>query len=314
VALADAEMRDDALGRLAAHDWYVAGYATVFAQTDRGAEYLDTLTTIMQSRTRTEDERNTASWFGYVVALNQGRPREAMGLRSSRIPQDSDWHLLKVLYWNGVIEDIELVLRRADSTARAPFGPTAAEQRSQLSTTCWLALWRSGRGETSGVASLLQRLQAGLTMGDSVVANGAAPVCTSLVRATLAVRQGRSDAMSLVAQVDSILLSWPYRTDYRISRLLSNLLVAGLYEELEQPERALAAVRRRPYHLPLGAVYHLSTMLRQEGRLAAVTGDREGAIRAYAHYLALRSDPEPEVLPEVQAVREELARLLGEPE
>jgi hypothetical protein len=268
----------------------------------------------MRSRTRTEDERNDASWFGYVVALNQGRPREAMGLYSNRVPQDSDWHLLKVLYWNGVIEDIELVLRRADSTARAPFGPTAAEQWSQLRTTCWLALWRTGRGETSGVGSLLQRLEAGLTMGDSVVPDGAAPVCTSLVRATLAVRQGRTDAMSLVAQVDSILLSTPYRNDYRIGVLLPNLLVAALYEELEQPERALAAVRRRPYHWPVGGVYYLSTMLREEGRLAELTGDREGAIRAYTHYLELRADPEPEVLPEVQAVREELAKLLGEPE
>ncbi len=45
-----------------------------------------------------------------------------------------------------------------------------------------------------------------------------------------------------------------------------------------------------------------------------MTGDRERAISAYGHYLELRSDPEPEVLPEVEAVRDELARLVGEPE
>ena len=54
--------------------------------------------------------------------------------------------------------------------------------------------------------------------------------------------------------------------------------------------------------------------MREEGRLAALTGDRERAIEAYSHYLNLRSDPELEVLPEVQAVRNELARLVGEPE
>ena len=36
------------------------------------------------------------------------------------------------------------------------------------------------------------------------------------------------------------------------------------------------------------------------------------AIRAYQHYLALRDDPEPSVRPEVDAVRVELATLVGE--
>ena len=52
-----------------------------------------------------------------------------------------------------------------------------------------------------------------------------------------------------------------------------------------------------------------STFLREEGRLAAKLGDREAAIRAYRHYLMLRSDPEPEIRPEVERVRAELARL-----
>jgi hypothetical protein len=53
--------------------------------------------------------------------------------------------------------------------------------------------------------------------------------------------------------------------------------------------------------------------LREEGRLAALLGDREGAIKAYSHYLALRYNPEPAVKPEVDRVRAELAQLVGEP-
>ncbi len=44
----------------------------------------------------------------------------------------------------------------------------------------------------------------------------------------------------------------------------------------------------------------------------ALTGDREGAIRAYRHYLELRSDPEQALQPEVERVREQLAKLVGE--
>jgi len=225
-------------------------------------------------------------------------------------PQDPEHYLDDVLYWNRPLEDTELVLQREDSTARAPLGPTAAQQRGQLVAACRLARWRLANGETSGVASLLQRLEAGLTMGDSVVPHGASPVCTTTVRAMLALRQGRTNALALTERVDSMLLSFPRRIDYGPSIFavsLFNLVVAGLFEELGQPERALAAIRR----VAQGPQW-LSTKLYEEGRLAALTGDPEGAIQAYTHYLELRSDPDPEVLPEVVAVRAELARLLGE--
>ena len=54
---------------------------------------------------------------------------------------------------------------------------------------------------------------------------------------------------------------------------------------------------------------HWAPLLREEARLAALLGDREGAIRAYQLYLALRSKPEPELMPEVERVRAELGRL-----
>ena len=38
----------------------------------------------------------------------------------------------------------------------------------------------------------------------------------------------------------------------------------------------------------------------------------EGAIRTYQHYLALRYDPDPQLQPEADEVRAELAQLLGE--
>jgi hypothetical protein len=56
--------------------------------------------------------------------------------------------------------------------------------------------------------------------------------------------------------------------------------------------------------------WYLSTFLREEGRLAALTGDTADAVRAYRHYLALRPHPEPEVTPEVAAVRAQLGELV----
>ncbi len=54
----------------------------------------------------------------------------------------------------------------------------------------------------------------------------------------------------------------------------------------------------------------LAAYLGMEGRLAERVGDHAGAIRAYEHYLALRSDPEPGLRPGRDSVRAELARIV----
>ena len=58
--------------------------------------------------------------------------------------------------------------------------------------------------------------------------------------------------------------------------------------------------------------FFLSTYLREEGRLAELTGDVEGAIAAYRQFLALRAEPEAELREEVEDVRERLERLVQE--
>jgi hypothetical protein len=88
-----------------------------------------------------------------------------------------------------------------------------------------------------------------------------------------------------------------------------NLEVARLRERQGDLRAALAAVRRRPYAYHL--TDYLAAHLRAEGRLAALTGDSAGAVRAYRHYLALRSDAEPSVRPSVDSVRAELTKLVG---
>jgi hypothetical protein len=89
-----------------------------------------------------------------------------------------------------------------------------------------------------------------------------------------------------------------------------NLVVARLLESQSNLPGALAAVRRNVYGL--GWRRFLSTYLREEGRLAARTGDKAGARRANRHYLALRSDPEPPLRADRDSLRAEVARFGGE--
>jgi hypothetical protein len=94
---------------------------------------------------------------------------------------------------------------------------------------------------------------------------------------------------------------------------IPNLLLARDLVQHGDTTGALAASRRRTWAGVSGDIDGplLPEFLREEGRLAALTGDVTGAIRAYEIYLALRDAPtgyEPWDA-EREAVQEELAAL-----
>jgi hypothetical protein len=116
----------------------------------------------------------------------------------------------------------------------------------------------------------------------------------------------RPDAARSLDRLDSLLLTGMGDSP----TLPPNIIAARLHEALGDTRGALAAIRR---HTSGFQPRFLSTYLREEGRLAALTGDTAAAITAYRHYLALRSDPEPSLRPEADQVRNELAALVAEP-
>lgn len=102
-----------------------------------------------------------------------------------------------------------------------------------------------------------------------------------------------------------------------VVKVLPPEMAAGVNAERFGREIKLAAPLQHPHIVPLlhagrSDDLEVASCLREEGRLAALTGDRAGAIRAYNPYLDLRPNPEPAVQPRVDEVKTELARLVGE--
>ena len=129
-----------------------------------------------------------------------------------------------------------------------------------------------------------------------------------LLDAPLAAASGRADAPAALARLDSALRDPPMAmASDEIFGPVGNLVAARLWERSGDVPRALAAVRRRLFFQR--RAYFFGAVLRQEGRLATLAGDRAGAVVAYRRYLRLRGDAEPSVRTEVASVRGALADL-----
>jgi hypothetical protein len=241
-----------------------------------------------------------------TLALNRGRPAAALRIRQQEpeIRNRTRWSDLNrvtdALYWDGdTLAGVESARRLEQAAAALP--PTDIMKPI---AGCVLEQWQLAHGELATARRTIAALRAVQPApADSegvMIARG----CAILLEAVLAAAEQRPDAARKLQALDSLMRTGP---PYRSMDQAWNLVAARLFEAAGDRTSALAAVRRRLYDVaePL----FLSSYLREEGRLAALTGDTAGAVRAYRHYLALQANPEPAFQRRVRAVRAELARL-----
>ena len=252
-----------------------------------------------------------ASILAHVLALNRGRPRAALAaLQAMPVDHEQErlqWRVVDALYWDGDTIAAAEAVRELHRYAAAPPAQGVADRDAQTGDFCVEEQWRLARGDSAGAGSAIGRLRAARPRGagsvDAVLSAEHVRVCAAVLETWVAVLGKRPGAGLLLSRLDSLSRNGALRVP-------ENLVVARLHEARNDPRGALVAIRRRC----MGFSLIFSTCLREEGRLAAITGDTASAITAYRHYLALRSDPEPALKPEVERVRAELAALVGEPQ
>jgi len=261
--------------------------------------------TLFIGRASDRVERRIALASAYMLAQNRGRPREAAGWLLRRSMEQDDvlstwtWAAFAALFWDGdrALADSIVEIRASVIGQDTLVAERDSLREIQLSRhVSQQGLWDLMQGDTARAAAAVRWLR-----------RNNHPLGADFVDVLLATRTRRPDAATLRARIDSVTLegccavtivNW------------ANLVAARAHEAAGRDADALRAVRRGVWRFPPQL---LSTFLRDEGRLAAKQNDRAGAIRAYRHYLALRSDPEPELRAEVEQVRAELARLERQP-
>jgi tetratricopeptide (TPR) repeat protein len=254
-------------------------------------------------------ERRGATQDVTAQLLNRGRPDEAnrvleafeLGFgRSRAVGGVREFQVFAALYWDGDARAGLAATKRLRSYLNGEvMGP--GEVGDHLTAACALAHWYVAAGEFDAARAMLARVRR-LARRASSATSAVSPVCVPAVEAQLDATRDRGSARGALARLDSTLLAISNYRDQLVT--VGNIVAARLHARHGDVQRSLEMVRRRT-----GFVMFLSTQLREEGHLAASIGDTAGAIRAYRHYLALRSEAEPRLRPDVESVRRELARL-----
>lgn len=286
----------------AALDTMVTNMGVVIAGTVQGfqydASYLDALVRGARLRSGSRAEDSVALDLWAMVLANAGQRTEAVRAADSidRLGSSINVSILLGLYGDG---DTAVAARWARTLAPLADGPEAAEgpeRRRQLESACAVGLWHSARGDTASARRMVARMTTATVQRDGAWTEARSHLCAAVIAAYY-------DPVA-VDRLDSIMRTGPQPT--LRNHPFEHLPLARLLAARGDYQRALQAVRRTT---PYGDGTLLAPSRRLEGELAARLGDRAGAERAWRHYLFLRANPDPALIPQRDSVRAALERL-----
>jgi hypothetical protein len=251
-------------------------------------------------------ERTRAIAQARWLALNRGRPQAALRFDDSVVSLEGQpyWGLgfgiLYALYWDGDTSAAAAEVPAMEGNRRAMVAARSAGA-APIDSALYLVrpeqwrLWHGDWSLTPRIIALLRQAAAS-NPTDSLPDRQA-----DMLEAILASETGQPNAGRVLERLDSLArqgcCALPHYT---------NLVIARLRERAGDLPGALRAARRARWVLP---PEYLSASLREEGRLAALMGNREAAIRAYRHFLVLQDSAEATRREEVERVRAELKML-----
>jgi DNA-binding SARP family transcriptional activator/TolB-like protein len=242
----------------------------------------------------------------HAYALNGGRPGEAAAMLRSivEVQPDPDAHrrmaILAALYADG---DPDVADRAAEELAGAEMSSPIGEINRCVLAQWWLAAAQAADGATEPVAlpPLVPANRTGALAGYRAI-------CSAVAHAQHAAIFDSTAAPAAIRRLEALLAMGRHGGLVDDGHAeFAHLALARLHRAAGDADAALAAVRRRARYN--GWQPYLATMLLEEASLAAATGDTAGAIRAYRHHLAFRTDPEPAMRTATERAREELEAL-----
>ena len=245
----------------------------------------------------------------WVLESNLGHAARAdsiLGVMGTRFPADLTVHdlaVLSYLYGDGDRTRAE----GAVAALRPRVG--GGTDRERWTAQCAVHWWEAKHGARDALPAvadvLMEPVQRPWWEGREFGSDN--EICARTLRAIAASGTGSPDTTGALRALDG------YLAQSALSRMrleAATLEATALFTAEGDRTRALGAIRRRG--VMQQAPFLLATQRLRHARLAAAAGQRDEAIAAYRHYLALRRAPEPGALADTaQAVSRELAALLN---
>jgi hypothetical protein len=190
------------------------------------------------------------------------------------------------------------------STLAPPTVPTTSD--AWLANLCVAGQWRLARADTSGVRSMIVALRTPRDVAPDMPISASPEACAQLLETSLAVTLRQRDARARLLRLDSLAFTPQMAGD---AATYAPLLVAQLFERIDDQAGALRAIRKRSY-MGVWPRYQASMRL-NEGRLAEQVGAVDDARTAYEEFLRYRDASGARADTTVDAVRRRLEALDG---
>ena len=261
----------------------------------------------------TEANRRARARYAHDVMLGLGRPGDALRYLNASKDSARDLNAMVITVRDATMGEIpqELGAEAARGLAAIEDRPEPADSAGKDIQRVIIRVmepWRIAHGDTSRTLRSIQRLR---SLGRNAP-NDAYNVELEIafIEMLYADAAGSSSLRAAASRLDS-LLSVAELATLSTSRLAQQTIYAArVWEKLGDLPRALAMVGRYAVWSSENVPY-LGRQLREQGRIAALAGNKKRAVRSYQHYLALRADAEPVVRPQIDSVRQELTRAGG---
>jgi hypothetical protein len=216
---------------------------------------------------------------------------------------NSTERVLSVVFWDWDSTGVGAIAQGVEADARKAMNGTPSDPSRAVIELAVVAEYHAWRGDSDALAKTADVLRRITFSNDTTGRSAERDRYQALLDAQLAAMTHRGDARVLLTRLDSII-----RNDPQGALLAVGSIVAARgWEAIGDVPRALAALARADSPSEPPSFY--STLLREQGRLAALAGNRELAIRSDRQYLALRTDPDPALKPMTERVRADLQRV-----
>ncbi len=254
-----------------------------------------------------------------ALARVQGRPEEATAMLEEVLDAGRDLGFGVVgddPWWVNSIPVVQALIEPGWEQAARQAG-----ERMMRPDPSWPDTLVDGRGWNNSYDRLCHHELARVTLGDTTTVRESVATLRRLQEARAVKRHLGCDELldamreqlrpgpetEALARLDSLMTLGPADDDRDSS--VNNLLLARMYWARGDTAKAWHWVQRRRWFTAAAAV--MPAWLRSHGLFGAAVGEREQAIRAYRHYLLLREDPEPALVPQRDSVLAELEALVG---